>query len=111
MSALYICRFLNVLTGEWQMDDNIFDALAHAQRRRLLIGLLDHNPQAVSNLNNVPWEINERDEELIKKHHVHLPKLVDYGYIEWDRNADVVTKGPQFDEIRPLLEFLNDRQD
>ncbi|WP_177209108.1 hypothetical protein [Natronobacterium haloterrestre] len=48
---------------------------------------------------------------MIEKRHVHLPKLVDYGYIEWDREAAVITKGPEFDEIRPLLEFLNERDD
>ncbi|MDS0473536.1 transcriptional regulator [Natrinema sp. 1APR25-10V2] len=88
------------------MNDKMFDALADVQRRRLLLGLLDHNPQNVTELSNVPWDITEQDKDLIKKHHVHLPKLAQYGYIEWDREASIVTKGPQFDEIRPLLEFL-----
>lgn len=35
--------------------------------------------------------------------HVHLPKLADAGYIEWDRDAHTVVKGPRFDEIRPLM--------
>lgn len=91
------------------MNETVFDALAHRQRREILISLLDHNPQDPSNLSNVPWDIPEGDEEMIEKRHVHLPKLVDYGYIEWKQEAGVITKGPQFDEIRPLLEFLNER--
>ncbi|SFB86586.1 hypothetical protein SAMN05444422_102465 [Halobiforma haloterrestris] len=93
------------------MNEKAFDALAHGQRRKILFSLLDHNPQDPSNLSNVPWDIPERDEAMIEKRHVHLPKLVDYGYIEWDREAAVITKGPEFDEIRPLLEFLNERDD
>lgn len=93
------------------MDENVFDALAHRQRRQLLFSLLDHNPQDPSNLSNVPWDIPEDDETMIEKHHVHLPKLVEYGYIDWDRDAGIITKGPEFDEIRPLLEFLNERPD
>ncbi len=38
--------------------------------------------------------------------HVHLPKLEDYGYIEWNKETDQIIKGPQFDEIRPLLECI-----
>ncbi|WP_254544885.1 transcriptional regulator [Halomarina pelagica] len=42
---------------------------------------------------------------------VHLPKLADYGFIEWDRNTHEVMKGPKFDEIRPLLELLEAHED
>lgn len=89
------------------MNDDIFEALADGQRRRLLLDLLDHNPQEIAERSSVPKETTERDAELITTHHVHLPKLAEYEYIEWDRGADVVTKGRQFDEIRPLLEFLD----
>ncbi|MFC6718950.1 hypothetical protein ACFQHN_15380 [Natrialbaceae archaeon GCM10025896] len=50
------------------------------------------------------------DEELLRLHYVHLPKLTDYGFIEWDRDAHVVTKGPRFDEMKPLLKLLIDQQ-
>ncbi|WP_436927670.1 hypothetical protein [Halosimplex amylolyticum] len=43
--------------------------------------------------------------------HVHLPKLADYRFIEWNQGTHEVTKGPKFDEIRPLLELLDDRED
>jgi hypothetical protein len=43
--------------------------------------------------------------------HVHLPKLADHGFIDWDQDTQRVTKGPQFDEIEPLLTVLSENQD
>ncbi|QCC57831.1 transcriptional regulator [Natrinema thermotolerans] len=93
------------------MVDDAFDALADGHRRRLLLSLLDHNPQDVSTVDGIPWEVAEIDEGLTQKYHVHLPKLADYGYIEWHREAGNVVKGPRFDEIRPLLELLENHRD
>ncbi|ELZ14037.1 hypothetical protein C478_07839 [Natrinema thermotolerans DSM 11552] len=93
------------------MVDDAFDALANSHRRRLLLSLLTHNPQDVSTVDGRHWEIAETGDELTRKYHVHLPKLADYGYIEWHREAGNVVKGPRFDEIRPLLELLDDNRD
>ncbi|WP_265108877.1 DUF7344 domain-containing protein [Halosolutus halophilus] len=111
------------------MIDDIFDALADRHRRRLLVGLLYDDPQYVAELSGVSREIadaNEEllhrhlsssrkiagaDEELLRIHHVHLPRLAAYGLIEWDRDGHVVTKGPRFDEVRPLLELLDGHRD
>ncbi|WP_210424941.1 DUF7344 domain-containing protein [Halorussus halobius] len=41
-------------------------------------------------------------------YHNHLPKLDDLGFVSWDRETGVVAPGPQFEEIRPLLELLAD---
>ena len=89
------------------MLDEQFDALSKPHRRRLLVSLLEHNPQEVA---NVPENVHEGDRELealqIEMYHVHLPKLEEAGFIEWKKHTHQVVKGPQFDEIRPLLEFL-----
>ncbi|WP_247730255.1 DUF7344 domain-containing protein [Halovivax limisalsi] len=96
------------------MNDRTFDALTHTERRRLLLELLDHNPRELTYTSDeatgsgTQQAAVEREPARIRTHHVHLPKLAEYGYVEWDREADVVTKGPQFDEVRPLLEFLRD---
>ncbi len=39
-------------------------------------------------------------------YHSHLLKLEDYEYIKCDEDTTEILKGPQFDEIRPRLEFL-----
>ncbi|WP_436936534.1 hypothetical protein [Halovenus marina] len=92
--------------------DDMVDALANVQRRKLLISLLEHNPQ-----DEAPVVIADSDSEtdaverLITMQHVHLPKLADYGFIEWNKETHEVMKGPKFDEIRPLLELLDDHED
>lgn len=91
--------------------DDAVDALADVQRRKLLMALLEHNPQ-----DDVPVVLTGEDgddavERLVTMQHVHLPKLVDYGFVEWDQATHEVTKGPQFDEIRPLLELLDEHAD
>ena len=112
-----------------QAIDTMFDALADWYRRELLAGLLDHASQRISKPDGVSWDVAESndellrrhlsssravsgaDEELLRAHHVHLPKLADYGYVEWDRDENRVTRGSRFDEIRPLIELLDGRRD
>ena len=92
--------------------DDMVDALADVQRRKLLVALLEHNPQ-----DDTPVVIADSEsdadavERLVTMRHVHLPKLADYGFIEWNEETHEVTKGPKFDEIRPLLELLDDHED
>jgi predicted transcriptional regulator len=92
--------------------DDMVDALANVQRRKLLTALLEHNPQ-----DDAPVVITDSDNETdavkrpVTMRYVHLPKLVDYGMIEWNEETHKVAKGPQFDEIRPLLELLADHED
>lgn len=92
--------------------DEMVDALAAVQRRKLLVALLEHNPQDDS-----PVAVTDSDSEsdaverLVTMQHSHLPKLVEYGFIEWDKSSHEVSKGPRFDEIRPLLEMLDDHAD
>ena len=110
-------------------NEDVFDALADSRRRQVLVELLTDNPQHVPELSERSQEIAEADEGLLQQHlsgspgipagdeellrlyYVHLPKLADYGFIEWDRDAHVVTKGPRFDEMKPLLELLIDQQE
>lgn len=95
-----------------QPFDDALDALAHVQRRKLLVALLEHNPQ-----DDAPVRIVESEDEhdtvqrLVKMEHTHLPKLEKYGFIVWDRERNEVSKGPNFAEIRPLLELLDDHGD
>ncbi|RDI71921.1 DUF7344 domain-containing protein [Halopelagius longus] len=108
-------------------QEEMFDALADGNRRRLLVFLLDHESRDVPKLSGITAEMAEMnrallreylsgprrvdggDKELLRTHHVHLPKLDGFDFIEWDREAHVVTKGPRFDDMRPLIEPLEDR--
>lgn len=93
--------------------DELFKALANVHRRRLLVALLDHNPQ--QDTVDLPEDAHRGDEalEALRQElfHHHLPKLEEAGFIRWNRDAGDVMKGPRFDEIRPLLELMRDHAD
>ncbi|ELY68105.1 hypothetical protein [Natrinema versiforme] len=115
-------------TSETTVDD-AFDALADGYRRRLLVELLDRDRKRVPALTRPDSEIADAnegllaerlsgshpipgtDEALLRQRHVHLPELDDYGFVEWRPADDLVTTGPRFDELRPLLEFIAGRRD
>jgi hypothetical protein len=91
--------------------DTHLDALGHVDRRQLLFTLLDANAEG-----GLPVEIdrlaNGTAEDLrLSMHHVHLPKLDDYGLVDANLDRYTVTTGPRFDEIRPLLELLDTNRD
>jgi len=93
--------------------DDYFEALANIHRRRLLIALLERNPQR-DNI-NVPKDIHMGQNPLealqIEFYHSHLPKLEEAEFIGWNQDTHEVVKGPRFDEIRPLLELMQDHAD
>lgn len=37
--------------------------------------------------------------------------LEDAGFINWNRETHQVTKGPEFHQLRPVLELLHHHQD
>src|SRR6056297_544500 len=95
------------------MPDEYLRILADAQRRRVLLALLDHNPQ--SDRLELPVDDENAvvgvDRQDIDLYHIQLPKLEAEGLIRWDRDEHEVEKGPRFEEIRPLVELLDDHAD
>lgn len=94
--------------------DNVLETMADVYRRRVLVELLDHNPQDDDDT-QVPERVTIADEDLAtlrtQIRHVHLPKLEAAGLVEWDREANVLRRGPRFAEIRPLLRLMDDHAD
>ncbi|WP_440766067.1 hypothetical protein [Natronorubrum sp. DTA7] len=89
------------------IQHNLFAALANAERRQILFDLADE-PDSV-NIDSPPDAIADGGTARIERHHVHLPMLDDYGFINWYPEANAIESGPQFDEIMPVLEVLVDR--
>jgi hypothetical protein len=100
----------------------MFELLADGTRRRLLIKLCDQASVEVSD------EVLTRggagtssvrsgrqssagreptDARAVELRHHHLPKLDSHGVIEWDRETRTVSRGPEFEAIRPFLELLS----
>jgi hypothetical protein len=84
------------------------EALADVERRRLLLALLDGTSDGVA-LDQLDPDAEDETLEL-SMHHVHLPKLEASGFIDTDRQQRSVSRGPRFDEVRPLLELLDDNR-
>jgi len=95
--------------GKTSSFDEMLATVADTHRRTLLLALLEENPQDELPVGNDD-SADDAVEQLVQMRHVHLPKLVEYGFINWDEEANEVTKGPNFEEIRPLLELLRDHE-
>lgn len=94
----------------------LFEILSHEHRRRVLVAVARHNPRDEDEIESKS-AVNEHEDdetiELLKQqlYHVHLPKLDESGFVNWDRDAGHVTRGPRFEEIEPLLRLMRDHQD
>jgi len=98
------------------MDTNAFRALRAPYRRRLLLALLESNPRSVDDLCALDPGLDGPSSEgtdggRIELHHVHLPALDDWGYVDWDRETGRVVEGPNWAEVAPILHLLRDDAD
>lgn len=95
-----------------QNIDNLFDSLADAQRRHLLFTLLETEQltEDTTHLDTPPDDILREEIDRIKRRHVHLPKLNDYGFVEWHPDRARIDRGPRFEEVRPVLEVLREQR-
>jgi hypothetical protein len=98
--------------GEDTFDDVLY-ALSNKYQRELLLALLEHNPQDDRdhdplNLLSETEEAEVLQSELV---HKHLPKLDDMGYISWNQTTNKISKGPNWDDIAPVLKLMYDNQD
>lgn len=91
--------------------DEALDALSDARRRKLLFALLEGDPLESSVVLEGPDGGTDPTAERDEMNHVHLPKLADEGFVDWDREGWEVRRGPNFAEIEPLLELLDDNRD
>lgn len=98
--------------------DQVLDALGHRYRRRVLVALADSNPQTVGSVTATVQAhegvalhgLHVADFETAL-HHIHLPKLENYGFISWDRATDELTRGPGWADIGPVVELLRDNNE
>lgn len=92
------------------MNDATFDALAAADRRRVL-SLLANRREDDPPL-RVPDDLatgrQASEATATRLHHVHLPKLASMDYVEWDPDSGAVRRGPAFEELEPVLSVLNE---
>lgn len=93
--------------------DQVFRALSRAERRRVLVAIMKDSPRRQDEFETVEFRPEEIERETIatELHHNHLPHLGEAGFIDWNRESGQVTRGENFEDVRPLLELLDDHQD
>lgn len=84
--------------------DSMMNALKSRTRRTVLMTLLDTTETRLATLEGVL----DGDYARAHLHHNHLPKLANAGYIDWDRDSDTISRGPNFFEVQPLIELLDE---
>lgn len=82
--------------------DSVMDALSKSERRLLLSTLLKTPTTDVATVTQRSAE----EHTLQHLYHAHLPKLADEAYIEWDHDSESVARGPNFEDVEPLLRLL-----
>lgn len=90
--------------------DEIFLALADRTRRDLLFRLATLPPAESVALDELVSDRDRPAQARVQLLHVHLPKLEDLGLVAWERDRDEVRRGPDFHEVRPVLDLLDDNR-
>ena len=98
---------------ESERMDLALEALSNPYRRQLLLALLLENPQDDTDRDplDLLGEVDEPEVLKTRLYHAHLPKLESMGFIEWDRESGAISKGPEWDQIGPLLELIAEHRD
>ncbi|RLM63324.1 hypothetical protein [Halorubrum sp. Atlit-26R] len=90
--------------------DTVFKSLSVEPRRQLIVSLLDTPPdQSVplpesAAMPNIPLDPEELRVEL---YHIHLPILAENGFITWETDPLVASRGPRFNELAVVFDALH----
>lgn len=90
--------------------NRVFSAISAEPRRQLIVSLLDAEatdsvplPEGAINP-NVPVNAENLRQEL---YHIHLPKLAEWEFIDWETDPLRGSRGPRFDEVATVFEALH----
>lgn len=88
--------------------DEMLDAVGDVERRKLLAELFERSPESDSPVIAVDGGLIEHSVQMC---HIHLPKLEEYGVVDWEREAHEVTRGRNFGEVTPVLELADEYEE
>jgi hypothetical protein len=90
--------------------DRTLTVLGHRSRRRILsqISEYDSTERDEFPVADLPSAGVDETQWAVELCHIHLPKLAEAGYIEWDKTSRTIRCGPEFDEIEPLVTVLRE---
>lgn len=89
------------------MSDDLLGVLASPTRRDVLARL---RSESVGDeglpVSEIVGDHPEAEQLRITLYHSDLPKLSEAGLVEWDREQDRISKGPQFETVEPIVEAV-----
>lgn len=90
--------------------DTVFEALSHSLRRRILTALMTDNPRSEQEFETVEFRPDGAESESIQieLRHGHLPRLEEAGFVDWDERTGRVTRGENSEDVRALLELMDE---
>lgn len=86
--------------------DQLFEVLSAEPRRQLLIAMAtapDKGYQQLPDAAASRHQSKDADRLALELRHLHLPKLVEAGFVRWDEDRSRVRPGPRFQEVEYLL--------
>ncbi|MFB1065030.1 hypothetical protein [Natrinema sp. H-ect4] len=108
------------MSEESSTFDSVLNLCQH-QHRRIVLGLLAEEQRSLT-LNdltqavlkyNHQTSITEASEDVLTEirlslYHIHIPKLVSKGLINYDSERELVEPTEQFDQVQPTLSTILD---
>lgn len=82
--------------------------LGDPTRRDVLTRIGEYGPEESAEFEEEDFaeRVGDREFDRVALYHRHLPKLDDAGFVDWDRESGVITSGPRYEEIRPLVRLI-----
>lgn len=100
-------------SGEEAALTTAFSVLSHPVRRRVLVTIHDPASQSAGEFEPEDFVQSDgaRERPALELYHNHLPRLDTEGFVDWDDETNTVTRGPRYEEIRPVLSVLQANSD
>lgn len=94
----------------------IFEILSNNRRIRVLEllddehgdSLRDLTDMMVTNKHGIGYDSQQRKRIYVSLYQCHIPKLDDYGVVNYDRETAHITPGPEFDTVRDTLKAVSE---
>ena len=94
-------------TGVSELD-RLFTCLSHPTRRRLLTTLAGTGPHGEDGHASVSLDPTDGGLELSDD---DLEPLERAGFVSYDRRSGTVTRGPNFETVRPFISLVRERRE
>jgi len=98
-------------SGEAPLSE-LFEILSHEYRRRILLELAHLDTRADAQVETARFTEFDDEPDVLRLSlcHNHFPKLDDHGFVDWDPEAETLTRGPRFGEIEPFLALMSEHE-